>query len=84
MLKQLRNDLKETNEKIDALQQWIKEHTQHPDFLKIVRDRNHLSVKVMELEFKINQLENGLPILGEAEEFTTVQLEQRNHQIMKN
>lgn len=53
-------------EKLERLQNWLYNHTTHPDFMMIANDRNHLTVKIEAMEFKIGQLEKGLPILGES------------------
>jgi len=83
MLKELKNELISAQDKRDNLLMWIVDHTQHPDILKIVSDKNHLSVKIQALEFKINQLENGKPINGEPESDTTFNLENQHHLILK-
>lgn len=57
----------EANDKMQMLESWILNHTSHPDFFKITSDRNHLSVKINALEFKIAQLENGDQLLGDQE-----------------
>lgn len=62
----LKSELTATREKIEELQNWLYNHTSHPDFMLIAKDRNHLLVKVDTIEFKIGQLEKGLPILGES------------------
>ena len=65
MIKKLQAELKESLKKLDELQSWLFNNTSHPDFLKIAGDRNHLNVKIAALEFKIDQLESGEPMLGD-------------------
>lgn len=67
MLKQLRKELQEVYQKRDELQDWLMNHINHPDFDKIAKDRRELMVEGMTLEYKISQLESGLPILGNDE-----------------
>lgn len=50
---------------MDNLQDWLNTHTDHPDFILIAGDRNAQSVKVKAIQFKISQIEKGLPLLGE-------------------
>ena len=72
MIEDLQRELKEVTAKRDMLQTWLCNNTQHPDFIKIAGDRNHLTIKIEGLEFKISQLEKGLPILGEPEPLMTI------------
>lgn len=63
-MKDLQLKLTQLNDKLNELQDWLLTHYDHPDFMKIVRDRNHLLVKINATQFKINQLEHSLPIFG--------------------
>ena len=65
-MKQLRSELIEAQRKLEELQNWLYNHTSHPDFMTIARDRNAQTVKVAAIEFKIEQKENGLPLLGDV------------------
>lgn len=67
-LELLRAELVTAKAKLSELQRWLVTHTSHPDFIKIAGDRNHMSVKVDGLKFKILQLERGLPLLGIPDE----------------
>lgn len=86
MLKELQKELTEALIKRDELLMWMKEHTQHPDFIKIVSDKNHLQVKIQALEFKISQIEASLPPHGEKDSFgdTTLNIQINQHQILIN
>ncbi len=78
MLNKLQLELAIAMEKLDLIQDWLINHTTHPDFMKLASDRNHLSIKINAIEFKINQLERGLPILGEAEIASEVSMPHNN------
>lgn len=71
MIKELRKQHHEAIEKLEQLNNWLKNNISHPDFQLIVSDRNHLLVKINALDFKINQLQHGLPLLGEPMPMTT-------------
>jgi hypothetical protein len=83
MKQELQEELIAASEKLKVLQDWLINHTTSPDFITIAKDRNHLLIKINAIEYKINQLERGLPILGEPEELLTViQLEHLAHEII--
>jgi len=81
MIKELHQELKDLRSKRDQLYKWMCEHTQHPDFVKIVSDKNHLTVKIQAIEFKISQLEANEPILGEPYGESTLNLEKHHHNL---
>jgi hypothetical protein len=66
MKNRLKVELRNAYDKLENLQNWLCNNVNHPDFMLIARDRNALTVKVAAIEFKIEQLDKGLPILGEA------------------
>lgn len=70
MLKAFRQQLIDANIKLDEYQKWLQDHTADPYFVKVAGDRRNLLIKKAATEYKINQLEKGLPILGEPEELT--------------
>lgn len=89
-LETLTAELAAAKTKLNELQAWLKTHTQHRDFLLIASDRNHCSVRVDRLKFKVNQLERGLPILGQPEELkgssvnlTTIEIEKLHHTLIR-
>ena len=52
-------------EQRDNLLKWLIEHPGHADFAKIAADKRHLEVKIATCEYKISNLENDLPLLGD-------------------
>ena len=68
LLSELKKELAEAKQKLSAYNKWIIENTQHPDFFKIVSDRNYWTVKLDGIEKKIGFVEQGKPMLGEPEE----------------
>ena len=85
MLQNLKEQLLTAEGQLEGLQSWLNDNTQHADFMKVAGDRNHLLVKINAIEFKINQVERGLPILGEADELMTViDLEYLHHGVIIN
>ena len=79
-LLQLNDELILLKIKKNRLQKWLRDHHNHPDFLKIAGDRNALIIKIDAVEYKIGQLKKRLPILGEPEEFMTIiELEKKHH-----
>ena len=68
--RELEQELKDANKRLSDYKRWIIENTQHPDFFKIVSDRNYWSVKRDNIVRKIEFAREGKPYLGEPEELT--------------
>jgi hypothetical protein len=81
MLAKLINQHSEVKTKLANSMAWLVKHYNHADFMKIVSDRNKFSVELANLEFKINKLKQGKPMLGIDEKAmceTTILLTKNN------
>lgn len=67
---ELKQQLCDAEIKLKEYHKWLIDHTADPYFAKVAGDRRNLLIKKAAIEYKINQLEKGLPILGEPEELT--------------
>lgn len=72
----------EIENKIDDLIEWLGKNTNSPLFMKVASDRNHFLAKLNAINYKINQLKAGMPILGEPD-FPEVKIIQENQNQFK-
>lgn len=68
---ELQKDLKKAKAKQQELQEWLSNHTGHPDFCKIAADRNHWSVKEKTIQVQIDNIYEHRPVLGDSLEHPT-------------
>ena len=63
----------ELQKKVEELIVWLVNNTKNEYFTKVASDRNHYKRKIAVIDFKIEQLNMGKPILGEPDFFIDIQ-----------